>query len=114
MGQGLSTAAQGGQNWAFEEVTIEPDNLKDKKAPVVRDLRFGHSNLTIVTCQEKTPLQGREIFHRYLLTVCYVPGTVLEIVYITMNNTATVFLSLMDLFQSKCFQKSYSLRRNTF
>lgn len=62
---------------------------------------------------KKRLLQGGEIFHRYLLTVCYVSGTVVEIEYITVNNIATVLFP-SRIFQSRCFQKSYSLRRNTF
>lgn len=37
----------------FEELTVEPDSLKDEKAPVVDDLVVGHPNPSIVTCGER-------------------------------------------------------------
>lgn len=39
-GWGVGHCIHGGQIGLFEEVTIEPDYLKDEKAPVVR--RSGH------------------------------------------------------------------------
>lgn len=38
----------------FEEVTIEPDSLKDEKAPVVDDLVVRPPNPSVVTCGERT------------------------------------------------------------